>query len=200
MCSMAKNYTVSQNDWSLHHEGYEDQRRHKEKIKEAIKNKLPEIISEESIITSDGKQTVKIPIRSLNEYKIRYNYEKKKHVGTGDGDSNVGDIVGKVPTGDERDGQRTGEQVGDEPGIDYYETEIDITEVENTLFDELTLPNIEEKDKKQVTSSHIDFNDIRKQGLIGNIDKKRTILEALKRNAKAGSPQIAPIADEDRKS
>ncbi|WP_284439530.1 DUF444 family protein, partial [Bacillus sp. N12A5] len=38
---------------------------------------------------------VKIPIRSLDEYKIRYNYDKNKHVGQGDGDSQVGDVVAR---------------------------------------------------------------------------------------------------------
>jgi hypothetical protein len=31
---------------------------------------------------SNGKDVVKIPIRSLDEYKIRYNYDKNKHVGS----------------------------------------------------------------------------------------------------------------------
>lgn len=39
---------------------------------------------------SNGKDVVKIPIRSLDEYKIRYNYDKNKHVGQGDGESQVG--------------------------------------------------------------------------------------------------------------
>lgn len=52
-------------------------------------------MTEESIIMSNGKDVVKIPIRSLDEYKIRYNYDKNKHVGQGEGDSQVGDIVAR---------------------------------------------------------------------------------------------------------
>ncbi len=47
--------TVSQHDWSLHRKGPMDQERHKQKIKEAIKKNLADIVSEESIILSDGK-------------------------------------------------------------------------------------------------------------------------------------------------
>lgn len=43
----------------------------------------------------------------------------------------------------------------------------------------------------------IEFNDIRKKGLIGNIDKKRTILTAIKRNAIKGKAEIAPIHNDD---
>lgn len=195
---MSKHIIVSKNDWSLHRKGYEDQQRHKERIKEAIKKELPHIISEESIITSDGQQTVKIPIRSLNEYKIRYNHDKQKHVGSGDGESKVGDIIGRAPStnqGDEQSGDDS--KAGDQAGIDYYEAEVEISDVENALFEELELPNIKRKENADIYTDNIDFNDIRKQGLIGNIDKKRTILEAIKRNARSGKPQIAPILDDD---
>ena len=72
--------------------GHQDQQRHMEKVKEAIKNNLPDLISEESIIMSNGREVIKIPIRSLDEYRIRYNYDKSKHVGQGKGDSKVGDV------------------------------------------------------------------------------------------------------------
>ena len=70
------NYTISQENWSLHRKGYDDQQRHQEKVQEAIKNNLPDLVTEESIVMSNGKDVVKIPIRSLDEYKIRYNYDK----------------------------------------------------------------------------------------------------------------------------
>ena len=48
-------FIVSEEDWSLHRKGYQDQMRHQEKVKEAIRENLPDLISEESIIMSDGK-------------------------------------------------------------------------------------------------------------------------------------------------
>ena len=44
--------SVSQADWSLHRKGIIDQERHKDKIKEAIKDNLHEIVSREDIILS----------------------------------------------------------------------------------------------------------------------------------------------------
>ncbi len=85
-----KSFAVSKEDWSLHRKGHDDQKRHQEKIKEAIKNNLPDLITEENIVMSNGREVVKIPIKSLDEYRIRYNYDKNKHVGQGDGDSKVG--------------------------------------------------------------------------------------------------------------
>ena len=46
--------------------GKKDARRHREKQREAIRKQLPEIISEESIITRGRGKTVRVPIRSIN--------------------------------------------------------------------------------------------------------------------------------------
>lgn len=43
-------FVISQEDWSLHRKGYQDQLRHQEKVREAIRNHLPDLVSEESII------------------------------------------------------------------------------------------------------------------------------------------------------
>lgn len=190
-----KDFTVSKENWTLHRKGYQDQQRHMDKVKDAIKNNLPDLISEESIVVSDGKDIVKIPIRSLDEYKIRYNHEKTKHVGQGDGDSKVGDVIAKDASGDKGSGK--GKEAGDQPGVDYYEAEVSIADIENVLFKEMELPNLKEKEQHEIKTSHIEFNDVRKKGLMGNIDKKRTILSALKRNATEGKATIAPIHDDD---
>lgn len=193
------NFVVSQENWSLHRKGYQDQQRHNEKIKDAIKKNLPDLVSEENIIMSNGKDMVKIPIRSLDEYKIRYNYEKSKHVGQGNGDSEVGDVVARAPgSGDgQQAGAGNGKKAGDKPGQDYYESEVSIAEIEDALFQELELPNLQEKEKSEIITEKVEFNDVRKKGLMGNVDKKRTILTALKRNARDGKAQITPIYNDD---
>ncbi|MFU0789604.1 sporulation protein YhbH [Cerasibacillus sp. JNUCC 74] len=189
-------FVVSKENWSLHRKGYQDQKRHMDKVKDAIKNNLPDLVSEENIIMSDGKEVIKIPIRSLDEYKIRYNYNHIKHVGQGKGDSQVGDIIGRAP-GDNVQGGGNGKKAGDQPGTDYYEAEVSVEEIENVLFHELELPNLQEKEQAEIVTEKIEFNDVRKKGLMGNIDKKRTILTAIKRNAKAGKPGITPINQDD---
>ncbi|MEC3784494.1 DUF444 family protein, partial [Bacillus safensis] len=138
-------FIVSQEDWSLHRKGYDDQQRHQKKVKEAIKNNLPDLVTEESIIMSNGKDVVKIPIRSLDEYKIRYNYDKNKHVGQGDGDSEVGDVVARDGS-DSKQGQGKGQGAGEQAGEDYYEAEVSLMDLEEALFRELELPNLKQKE------------------------------------------------------
>ncbi len=46
------------------------------------------------------------------------------------------------------------------------------------LFKQLELPNLKKKEQDVQTVEHIEFNDIRKTGLMGNIDKKKTMMSA----------------------
>lgn len=187
-------FILSQEDWSLHRKGYEDQTRHQEKVKEAIKQNLPDLVTEESVILSKGQKVIKIPIRSLDEYKFRYNQNKKQHTGQGNGDSEVGDVVARdgAPKGPGK-----GQGAGDQAGEDYYEAEISLEQLEKMLFSELELPHLKQKERDQITVTDIQFNDIRKKGLMGNIDKKRTLLEAIRRNALGGSKELLKMTIDD---
>ncbi|CAM4356891.1 sporulation protein YhbH [Paenibacillus tarimensis] len=188
-------FIVSREDWSLHRKGYQDQSRHQQKVREAIKQNLPDLVTDESIILSDGRQIVKVPIKSMDEYRFVYNFNKQKHVGQGDGDSQVGDVLGKDPK--EAKGPGKGQGAGDKPGEDYVETEVSMAELEDMLFEELELPNLENKQKDVMEASDIVFHDIRKKGIMSNIDKKRTLIENLRRNANAGKSGISGISPED---
>lgn len=191
-------FVISQEDWSLHRKGYDDQQRHQEKVQEAIRNNLPDLVTEENIVMSNGREVVKIPIRSLDEYKIRYNYDKNKHVGQGDGESKVGDVVARDGSANQK-GPGKGQGAGDQAGEDYFEAEVSLMDIEEALFKELELPNLKKKEKSENVVEDIEFNDIRKTGLMGNIDKKRTMMTAYKRNAMTGKASFHPIYREDLK-
>jgi uncharacterized protein len=191
-------FVISKEDWSLHRKGYDDQQRHQEKVQEAIKNNLPDLVTEENIVMSNGREVVKIPIRSLDEYKIRYNYDKNKHVGQGDGESQIGDVVARDGSANQK-GPGKGQGAGDQAGEDYFEAEVSLMDIEEALFKELELPNLKKKEKSENVVEDIEFNDIRKTGLMGNIDKKRTMMTAYKRNAMTGKASFHPIYREDLK-
>ncbi|MEI7025928.1 sporulation protein YhbH [Paenibacillus sp. y28] len=188
-------FIVSRDDWSLHRKGYQDQTRHQQKVKEALKDNLPDLVTNEDIILSKDKQIIKVPIRSIDEYRFRYNHHKNKHVGQGDGDSQVGDVLGVDPAPANGPGQ--GEGAGDQPGEDYYEAEISMEELQNMLFEELELPHLEQKENDNVSAKEILFKDVRKKGMMSNIDKRRTMIENLRRNAREGAPGIHDISPDD---
>jgi uncharacterized protein len=187
--------SIQRNDWSLQRKGIIDQERHKERVKEAIKRNLGSIVSNEAIILSDGKRTVKVPIRALDEYKFRFDYRKRKHVGQGDGKTRVGDVIARE--GQPGPGQGGG-QAGQSGGEEYYEAEINIDEIAALIFEDLQLPFLEEKAKKAVQSKTTRFNEIRRTGVMANLDKRRMILENIKRNAREeGKARFGDVRKED---
>jgi uncharacterized sporulation protein YeaH/YhbH (DUF444 family) len=126
--------SIQRNDWSLQRKGIIDQERHKERVREAIKKNLGSIVSNEAIIMSDGKRTVKVPIRALDEYKFRYDHRKKKLVGQGDGRTRVGDVIGREgQTGGNGPGRGQG-PAGHEGVGEYYEAEVQIDEIAALIF------------------------------------------------------------------
>jgi hypothetical protein len=187
--------SIQRNDWSLQRKGIIDQERHKERVKEAIKKNLGSIVSDEAIILSDGKRTVKVPIRALDEYKFRFDYRKRKHVGQGDGKTRVGDVVARE--GQPGQGQGAG-PAGQGEGGEYYEAEVNIDEIAALIFEDLQLPFLEEKAKKAVQSKTTRFNEIRRTGVMANLDKRRMILENIKRNAREeGKARFGDVRKED---
>ncbi|NQS75893.1 MAG: sporulation protein YhbH [Peptococcaceae bacterium] len=187
------NLVITREDWSLHRKGEIDRQRHREKVREAIKKNLADIVSEESIIMHDGRKTVRVPIRSLHEYHFRFDHNRQKHAGQGDGSSKQGDIVFSEP----RFGQGQGQGAGSEPGVDYYEADITVDELAEMIFEDLGLPNLERKKKPELASDALEFRDIRKKGISSNIDRQRTIMEAIKRNMLKGAGGTLAIMPED---
>lgn len=174
---------IQQHDWSLQRKGVIDQERHKERVKEAIRKNLGSIVSNEAIILSDGRKTVKVPIRSLDEYKFRFDRHKQKHVAQGDGDSKVGDVVAREGQSGSGPGKGGTGPAGSDAGQEYYEAEVNIDDIAALIFEDLELPFLEERANKALPARTTRFTEIRRTGAFSNLDKRRSIIENLKRNA-----------------
>ncbi|WP_322907239.1 sporulation protein YhbH [Paenibacillus sp. SGZ-1009] len=184
-----RSFIIARDDWSLHRKGEIDQERHKRKVKAAIRDNLADLVSEESIIMPQGDKMIKFPIRSLDEPRFRYNTSEQPQVGQGQGGTQVGDIVGQANdkaqpgSGSGKGGREAGEQ----PGVDYYEAELTIDELAELVFEDLKLPRLKPKAAQEMHVDDIRFNDVRRQGMVSNIDKRRTLFEAIKRQALSGN-------------
>jgi len=154
-----------------------DRQRHREKVKESIRENIADIVAEESIIGRDGDQIIKVPIRGIKEYRFVYG-ENTPGVGQGNGDTQEGDVVGKASDKKEK-GVGGG---GNEPGTDYYETDVSIEEIINLMFEDLELPEMERKTLRQTISQRsTKRKGYRKQGIRVHLDKKRTVKQRIKR-------------------
>jgi len=180
---------MSEIPWDLRRRALRDSIRHDTRVKEAIRKNLKELIAEENIITSDGRKLVKIPLRYLDQYRFRFG---PMGSGTGQGRGNVGDVIGR----DSDRGEGT-EQPGDQPGEQVYEAEISVEELTRMMLEDLALPWLEDKDQREITTTTYQFDEVRRKGSMANIDKKRTLLENLKRHAARRQPKVGAFHDDD---
>jgi len=190
-------YSLSTDAWDLHRRAERDRARHNDKVREIIRKNLGDVVANQDIITADKDKVVKVPIRGLELPHIRFDPNDKERVGQGQGDTQAGDVIARSPK--QSQGQGTGKEAGQQPGVDFYEAELTIEELANMVFEDLHLPNLEDKGLKQVPSDVMDFNSIAKRGLAGNLDRKRTILEAMRRNARQGHTGKLVIREEDKR-
>jgi uncharacterized protein len=180
---------MSEMPWDLRRRGLKDSIRHDKRVKDAIRKNLKELIAEENIITSDGQKLVKIPLRYLDQYRFRFGQLTR---GTGQGQGQVGDVIARE--GERGEGR---EQPGDQPGEQVYEAEIAVEELTRMMLEDLALPWLEEKDQQQLTTTTYTFDEVRRKGSMANIDKRRTLLENLKRQAAHQQPKVGAFRDAD---
>jgi sporulation protein YhbH len=175
-----------------------DRARHRLKVRESIRENIADIIAEESIIGKDREKIIKVPIRGIREYKFIYG-ENTPGVGQGNGDSQSGQVVGKVKQ------QGKGEdKAGDQPGNDYYETDVTLEELIDIMFEDLELPDLERKALRQIEAYRLaKRKGYRAVGIRVRLDKRRTVRERVKRKlatqrnrlrASADSPAEAALA------
>ncbi len=155
-----------------------DRLRHRQKVRESIRENIADIIAEESIIGKDKDRVIKVPLRGIKEYRFVYG-DNAPGASQGDGDSRPGQVVGK--TGKDRPGQGD-EQAGDRPGIDYYETDVTLEELIEIMFEDLELPNLERRALREIQSDYSSRRKgYRKVGIRIRLDKRRTAKQRVMR-------------------
>jgi len=118
----------------------EERRRHRELIREALREQLVDVISEETIISSSPERIVRVPIRTVREPTFRYGKGPQQGPGGGQGGQ------GQQGGGQQR-GPRglVGAAAGTEPGQEIYEVDVSMSELIDLLYEDLKLPRLEDK-------------------------------------------------------
>ena len=155
-----------------------DRQRHRLKVRKSIRDNIADIVAEESIIGKSGAKVIKVPIRGVKEYRFIYG-ENTPSVGQGDGNSEPGQVIGRGPG---EQGKEGSEKAGDQVGEDYYETDITLDELVEILFEDLQLPNMERKTLRNIMSERLSKRKgYRHVGIRIRLDKKRTAIARIKR-------------------
>ncbi len=171
-----------------------DRLRHRQKVREAIRANLADIIAEEAILTKTPDRIVKVPIRGLKEYRFIYGDDVPRVAAAGKDKVEQGQVVGAAPGED--DG-RPG--AGDRPGLDYYETEITIEELVDLMFEDLRLPELERKKLRENLVTHgTRRQGYRRVGVRVQLDKKRTVRSRIRRQVASRRPEPKAALEQPR--
>src|SRR4051794_41036338 len=143
-----------------------DRQRHRQKVRESIRDNISDLVAEESIIGKDKDKIIKVPIRGVKEYRFIYG-DNTSGVGQGDGNSQPGQVVGR------QQGEQGQDKAGDQPGVDYYETDVTLEELVEIMFEDLELPDMERKILREVMSERLSKRKgYRRAGIRIRLDKK----------------------------
>jgi sporulation protein YhbH len=154
-----------------------DRLRHRQKVRQSIRENIADIVAEESIIGKDRERIVKVPIRGIKEYRFVYG-DNAPGVGQGDGESQPGQVVGQR----EGQGPGKGERAGDRPGVDYYETDVTLEELIDIMFEDLELPDLERKKLREIAAQRLTKRKgYRAVGVRVRLDKRRTVRAKVRR-------------------
>jgi sporulation protein YhbH len=178
--------------WRLKRRGKRDSERHKELVKKAIRENGKDLITEYNIIKSDGKKKVKVPIRFLDKYHFKYGKLRNKK-GTGQGvDVKKGSKyrARKIQSGPPG-------PAGDKEGEQIYEASITIDELVEILLEQLDLPWMDPKNSTIIEVESEEISSIDRNGILPNLDLRRTLYENIKRNAAKGDAKIGGFIKED---
>ncbi len=163
-----------------------DRQRHRQKLRKAIRENIADIVAEESIIGQSRDKIVKVPIRGVREYRFVFG-ENTPGVGTGDGTTEPGQVVGKA--GDRS--QPGPGPAGDQPGVDYYEMDVSLDELINIMFDDLELPELERKRLNQIKAEALrKRKGYRRAGVRVHLDKRRTAIARVRRKLARHGPPV----------
>ena len=164
--------------YDLFSRGARDWLRHNDKVSEAVREKLPELISQADVLGPKSSSTVRVPVRFLEHYRFRLRDDNQPQ-GIGQGKGKPGDTL--VPAKPD-DGQGKGEG-GNNDGDGYqFVLELKIDDIVDWLWEELKLPHLKRKDGQlqDVSYAREGWN---RRGVRSRLDRRRSVKEAIKRRS-----------------
>ncbi len=176
--------------YDLFSRGARDWLRHNEKVREAVRQHLPQIVAGADVL-SGGASTVRVPVRMLEHYRFRLRNSNEQQ-GVGQGQAKPGDRIGRP----QQEGEQQRGQGGNEDGTIQYTLEFRIDDIVDWLWDEMQLPNLEAKQGKAKEDDWTREGWDRR-GARSRLDRRRSLKESIKRRGVQSAAGAEPPAFTD---
>ena len=173
----------------------QDLQRFRKLVRGKVKSNLSKYIGRGEMIGKKGNDYVSIPLPSINPPQFRYGQKNSGGVGVGPGQP------GQPLTAPQGEGDQPA--AGDQPGGHILEVDLTMEELAEILGEELALPRIEPRGKKNVVTEKDKYTSIRSVGPESLRHFKRTFKRALQRQISSGSynpiePTVIPVREDKR--
>ena len=173
----------------------QDHNRFRQIVRGRIKKDLKRYISSGELIGRRGRDLISIPLPQIRIPQFVYGHKQTGGVGQGEGA--VGTVLGP---GDAEGGS---EGAGNQPGQHLLEVDISLDELAQMPGEELELPEIRPKGRKNIMSVKDRYTGISRYGPESLRHFKRTYKETLKRTIATGTyrpefPILVPIRQDRR--
>jgi len=173
--------------YDLFSRGARDWLRHNDKVRAAVRDKLPELIAGSELLPS-ADRTVQVPVRFLEHARLRLR-DAEQSEGVGQGAGKPGDQLVQP-----NDGTTSKGAGGNEEGGYQFILELKIDDIVDWLWEELKLPNL------KVKSGAVQYDDYTREGwsrrgVRSRLDRRRSLKEAIKR--RAVQDEGAPFTNDD---
>ena len=175
--------------YELFSRGARDWLRHNQKVRETVKDTLPNLLSVPDALTRPGGRTVLVPVRLLEHARFRLR-DPETRSGAGQGKGEPGDILRPA-----RSLNEDGSGGGTESGEFKFVLELKIDDILDWFWEELKLPDLKPKHSASVDESDFVREGWDKRGARSRLDRRRTVKEAVKR--RAVQQDAVPFTDED---
>jgi uncharacterized sporulation protein YeaH/YhbH (DUF444 family) len=171
--------------YDLFSRGARDWLRHNQKVRSAVRESLPQILSGDDVISRPTNRNVLVPVKLLEHARLRL-MDPAQQQGAGQGKGEAGDVL--RPARDDGPGSQAG---GTANGEVRFVVEMKIDEIVDWLWEELKLPDLEPKRTDTMDEPEYEREGWDKRGARSRLDRRRTMKEAVKRRAvQEGSPSI----------
>lgn len=172
-----------------------DRTRFRDIVRGKIRENLKKYVTHGEMIGRKGRDLVSIPIPQLDVPHFRYGRNGRGGVGQGNGEPGQ-----PIARGEDEEGQG---EAGQDAGAHILEVDVTLDELAQILGDELELPRIEPKGKKNLTQEKARYTSIRRVGPESLRHFKRTYVEALRRQLTEGKydparPRVIPYREDRR--
>src|SRR6476659_6888342 len=172
--------------YDLFSRGARDWLRHNEKVRDAVKETLPELLASSDLMTRPGNRTVAVPVKFLEHSRLRL-ADAQVQQGAGQGRGEPGDVL---QPGREEGGEQ-GQAGGTGDGEIRFVVELKVDEIVDWLWEELKLPELKPKRTASMDQAEYVREGWDKRGARSRLDRRRTMKEAVKRHAIQGNTALA---------